>query len=330
MTDEQILMTVRADEAAPDPLALARGRRQLLDHIAAGSAMRTPAVRRPFLLAGGVAAALACGAVVAVGALPGAADADAAALLQRVAAATSAAVPDPTPGPGQFLYVQKVRNSLQNPLLETDPWGPVCAGVVEQWHPSGSGAVTWRYLLGIAPEAGPAAAPGTPFQDGCHEQEDGTTEHPEASGGWQDPDPAFVAGLPTDPRALYDRARADAADYDDRDTGTFTLLTDLGGSSSPYLTPDVRAALLGALALVPGVELGEPARSLFGAEGVTVRRTREGSRTELIIDERTGVFLGERDVAVAGNPMGLPPGTVVDEVATRTAVVDRIGERPGG
>jgi hypothetical protein len=302
VTDEQILMTVRADEAAPDPLALARGRRQLLDHIAAGSAMRTPAVRRPFLLAGGVAAALACGAVVAVGALPGAADADAAALLQRVAAATSAAVPDPTPGPGQFLYVQKVRNSLQNPLLETDPWGPVCAGVVEQWHPSGSGAVTWRYLLGIAPEAGPAAAPGTPFG----------------------------AGLPTDPRALYDRARADAADYDDRDTGTFTLLTDLGGSSSPYLTPDVRAALLGALALVPGVELGEPARSLFGAEGVTVRRTLEGSRTELIIDERTGVFLGERDVAVAGNPMGLPPGTVVDEVATRTAVVDRIGERPGG
>jgi len=92
----------------------------------------------------------------------------------------------------------------------------------------------------------------------------------------------------------------------------------------------VRAALFGAIARVPGVELGGSERNLFGESGTVVSRDEpgRGQRTDLILDPDSGNVLGTRSVALADNDLGLPAGAVIFESGARTGIVNALGERP--
>jgi hypothetical protein len=348
MTEKRLLESFRADEATPDHSALARSRAALLEH-AAGESRVTPLrdrSRRPTMRVA-LTAAVAAGVVGAglglqglvVGGAPLGASAAAAEALDRASAAAVAAVAGPAPGPGQFVYTYSVDYSG---VVEGDSGLDTtgCAARHEIWQPVDGGPVRVGRVDGItvASAADPAA---TPVPDpACRDlqdrwMEDVPVENLQPDGAtWGLPDRAFVVGLPTQPRALYERARADAEaqGFDLLDEATMTQLTDLAMSGSPYLTPQLRGVIFQALAFVPGLELAGTGTTLLGDTGTVVSRVEpaRSARLELVFDAETGSVIGERRIATAGSDLGLAEGDLISESASRSAIVDERGERPAG
>jgi hypothetical protein len=145
-------------------------------------------------------------------------------------------------------------------------------------------------------------------------------------GSWQTPNEAFMASLPRDPEALYQRLRADTEGRGKNpDLEMLVYTADL--LRSGLVPADLRAALYRALAKVPGVVITEGVANLDGRKGTAFGVSGGGQRDEVIIDRATGLFIGERKVSeVAGG--GLPAGTVSEYTAVETAVVDAMGVRP--
>ncbi|MFD7435897.1 CU044_5270 family protein [Streptomyces sp. NPDC059861] len=133
-----------------------------------------------------------------------------------------------------------------------------------------------------------------------------------------------LSALPADADEMRDWLyRTAAAQVDeerpDRDHAAFVLFGDLIRES--LMPPEVGAALYRAAATIPGVEVVHGVKDSVGREGVAITRTGDGEREEMIFDEETLTFLGERVVGADG----LVDGT--SAVLERT-VVDRAGERP--
>lgn len=85
-----------------------------------------------------------------------------------------------------------------------------------------------------------------------------------------------------------------------------------------------RAALLEALALVPGVTSTADVENLDGVTGVAFGRTealRNGERSEIIVDPTTGLVIGERSISGI-SVFGFGPNEVVSSTAVQTSVVD--------
>jgi hypothetical protein len=154
---------------------------------------------------------------------------------------------------------------------------------------------------------------------------------------------AYVANLPTDPRQLYDQLRRDSAlglgmppargvehgaldhSHDDANMFTFVVSTIHGGLA----TAAQRPALYKALAMMPGLEVIERTTNLDGKPGTGIALTHGKTRYELIVDPATGQPIGQRQTALEA--IGdIPAGTVYDETALSTAVVDKIGDKPAG
>ncbi|MFJ4471923.1 CU044_5270 family protein [Streptomyces sp. NPDC089424] len=133
-----------------------------------------------------------------------------------------------------------------------------------------------------------------------------------------------LAKLPADADAMRDWLyRTAGAQVDeerpDRDHAAFVLFGDLIRES--LMPPEVGAALYRAAATIPGVEVVHGVKDSLGRAGVAITRSGDGEREELIFDEKTLAFLGERVVGADG----LVDGT--SAVVERT-VVDEAGERP--
>ena len=124
---------------------------------------------------------------------------------------------------------------------------------------------------------------------------DEVSEKPAPGGSWTEPTRGFVAGLPTDPRALYERAAADIARDGQqltKEQGIFNYFSDLLLSGSPHLTPALKSAVYRAMALVPGVRDLGTATDLLGRQGVAVAGPEDGD-DRTILDPATGELLGE-------------------------------------
>jgi hypothetical protein len=95
--------------------------------------------------------------------------------------------------------------------------------------------------------------------------------------------------------------------------------------------PKLRAALYRALKYVPGVHYGGRARDRVGRPALSVTRTEDGVRRELLFDPATSAMLAEQHVIVRRGTGGIvaPVGTVVgDALYEQRGVVDRLGEQP--
>jgi hypothetical protein len=142
-------------------------------------------------------------------------------------------------------------------------------------------------------------------------------------GSWQTPNAEFLASLPRDPDALYDRL---LSDVDDR--GEAHIVTYVADVLRSGLVPaDLRAALYRALAKVPGLEITEQVANLNGQKGTSYGIVDNGERSDLIIDPATGQFIGERTIAIDAFE-SIPAGTVMEYTSVTTAVVDGMGVEP--
>jgi hypothetical protein len=146
------------------------------------------------------------------------------------------------------------------------------------------------------------------------------------TGDWNDPTPAFVAQLPTDPAKVYAKLDADA-----KGDKTRILENAVGVLQSSYVDRDVRSTVYKALMLLPGLDVTDNAATLDGQRGVALGATNENLRQEIVLDPATGRYLGERLVlAVDGTGFwqGLKAGTVIESTSVRTAVAEKIGVAP--
>jgi hypothetical protein len=146
------------------------------------------------------------------------------------------------------------------------------------------------------------------------------------AGLWQDPTPVFLAGLPSEPRELLARLRADvepeAAEPDQE------VLLYAAAALERWLPRDVRAGLYRALALIPGLRVPQDTVVLEdGRTGVAVGLESHGVEVQLALEADDGAFLGWRRMVTTSQD-GLEAGTVVAMTIVRTAVVSAVGWRP--
>jgi len=116
--------------------------------------------------------------------------------------------------------------------------------------------------------------------------------------------------------------------------------------NKPNSTPELRAAIFGALSELPGIELNRDARDSVGRPGYALgyesspssesygASTMHGIRVEYIFDPETAAVLGQREIITHPDEFSwlkeVPAGTVMREATyLETGVVDSTRERPG-
>jgi hypothetical protein len=142
------------------------------------------------------------------------------------------------------------------------------------------------------------------------------------AGNWQDPTPAWAAGLPRDPKALYDRLKKDAPRNSRGETELLVYAAD--ALRTGQVPADVRSALYRALGYLDHLEVSDRAANLDGRVGIAYGSDDGDERQEIIIDPRSGDFIGERAVATSGKDRGRARSFS----SVTTAIADRIGVRP--
>jgi hypothetical protein len=156
-------------------------------------------------------------------------------------------------------------------------------------------------------------------------------------GGWGDPTYRFLQSLPTDPHTLLNMIyAATKGQGQSPDQEAFTTIGDM--LREAIAPPDVSAALYRAAALIPGVRVIPRATDILGqsgigvqfarrviqspAPGVPYRETFDPNGATWIFNPSTLLWMGENDGTVHGKPMG--------SVVLKRAIVDRLGQLPGG
>ena len=197
---------------------------------------------------------------------------------------------DPVLRPGQFLHRSaRITNSVDGSAVTWEVWIPA------------DRSRTWVVrTVSDEPEQGRNVsvdrAPGGRY-DGWQ------------AGGWGSPTTAFVEGLPRDPEQLLAKARRELGD----DEGVAFFLQRALVEPSVYPSAPVRAALLRALAKLPGAVIADEEVTVAGRTGVAVRLrfdnplmlavntlTRPGTQ-DIVIDPATGDLIAERSTDSDGN-----------------------------
>ncbi|MDX6280304.1 MAG: hypothetical protein QOH03_1375 [Kribbellaceae bacterium] len=142
------------------------------------------------------------------------------------------------------------------------------------------------------------------------------------AGGWQDPTPEWAAGLPTDPKTLYRRLKKDAPRNSRGETELLVYAAD--ALRTGQVPADVRSALYRALGNLNHLEVSDRAANLDGKVGIAYGSDDGKERQEIIIDPRTGDYIGERQVVTSGKQRG----QVIGFSSVATSIVDQMGEKP--
>lgn len=338
MDELTLLRSTRDESLAPSDEALQHGRAQLLDRardLRAGKPRRLPR-RRPVIarVAWSIAgvAAVTVGAVVAGNLGQSAPPASAAQKVLRHAAAETIKYSDPVAGPGQYLRLRqyarwqscsggKVDIEQNGQLVPTElPY--VCEpfdDTRDLYIPTDAGREWVWHMVTTATSDGPGIDVVRRAVDGKSDEADLRQMND------------VPAGIPTDGDAAYkwidDQYDGSSSN---RDEANFVRITDI--LRTGMVPAAQRAALLAALAKVPGVTVTADVANLDGVKGDAIGRSepaREGARQEIIIDPNTGLVIGERRLAGRGAdeiPWG--PDGLTGLSAVQLTVVDAVPDLP--
>ncbi|WP_245413108.1 CU044_5270 family protein [Arthrobacter celericrescens] len=340
---------MRSDVGSAPQATLARGRKQLLSRIDAGTgggmpdggSRRRRTVTRRVLLASAAAAVLVGGIVVADVVAPAGkpgATAEAAEVLNNAAAAAIKAS-DPVVKPGQYLKVD-TRAVYSHQVSRSN--GTTVAWLATQdsqlYVPADkSGEWVWNRTPRV-----PTTFFGQEAKAEYQNQEAFREKNPDPreprldgifrgrAGAFYDSPPQImgtplleaIRTLPRDPRKLLDLIYEKNGDKGQ--TPESQALTTIADSLRTGVIPaDLRAAMYKAAALIPGVVVADKQATLDGRKGIALGiHWAEGKiRQDIIIDPGTGLMIGERMVSLAALD-GIPANTAFGWTAVKTSVVD--------
>jgi hypothetical protein len=262
----------------------------------------------------------------------GAPEAGAVETLRRAAAVEQGGIPRPLRA-GEYWYVRRqtlwgIGNDdyfVSRPAVRED-W--VGIDGTRRWRSRPDGSVQFpapadreRWIDAGRPPAGVGPA----------EHRTGPERAPSFLIGDEELDYAQLLGLPRDPEALYKLLRRGAIACQcgsSVEQATFTMVGDL--LRDPPITNDLRAALLRAAALIPGIKLIEREQDLAGRRGVGVAFDDQGRRDVLVFDARTYELLGENErLTERVEWTEAEPGTLVGGSADlESGIVGSLKERP--
>lgn len=310
MDELTLLRSTRDDGLAPSHDAREDARARLLERAADLRVARTvclprharrPVIARVSWALAGVAVA-ATGIVVAGNIGAATPPASAAQVMLRHAAAQTIKYTDPVPGPGQYLHLRQFSrwqscsggpiDQMEGDQLVHKDTPFVCEpydDTRDLYIPADrSGEWVWQMTKTAS------AAAKLPAVNVTRKVGGGKTDEDDLQHMVQIP-----ADIPTDGDAAYKWIDAQyRGASSNRDEDNFVRITDILRSGLVPAAP--RAALLEALAKVPGVTMTDGVANLDGVKGVAIGRaeaTRGGQRHEIIIDPDTGLVLGERTLA---------------------------------
>lgn len=144
---------------------------------------------------------------------------------------------------------------------------------------------------------------------------------------WQQPAPDFLAGLPRDPRLLYERLQSDSPADRPGYCGAFTYAAD--ALRTGLVPADLRAALYRALLMIPEVRLAEAEGREAGSGEVSLGLDDGVHLTEIFISSSGGQFSGERS-RLTHDTRELKAGSVTTSTVVQVSKADRIGQWPAG
>jgi hypothetical protein len=126
-----------------------------------------------------------------------------------------------------------------------------------------------------------------------------------------------LAGLPTEPGKLLDWARKHYGGREQHDADVFDALTTILRDN--VLPPEVNAALLRAIGLIPGVFQSPNSIEVNGRAVLVVGIVQEGwLESDLLLNPQTHEFVGTRDLAVADHTFAIgPEGAQGDHAVTQ-------------
>jgi hypothetical protein len=303
MNELELIRSFRADMPAPSAAATATAER-------AWRRAATRRGRRPWLpgaraLAGGAALVAAVSAAALI--LPseehsrlGTQPARAAQTLRHAAAAQVGGLSRPL-RPGEYWYVRR-RTEWATVSESAGGWAVYRPQVREDWIGL-DGARRWR-----THPVGPLHFPSP--RDREHWEDAGrpvVSPRSEDHRALMQPQPFYLGDaaltyaelldLPRDPKALYQRMHDAAVECqcgNGVDEETFVIAGDLLRDNP--IPVDLRAAILRAAALIPGIELIAHQRDVAGRAGVGVAFDAPGPRRSvLIFDPQTYELLGENE-----------------------------------
>ncbi|MDQ1084481.1 MULTISPECIES: hypothetical protein [Microbacterium] len=316
MDELTLLRSTRDDTLIPSQDTLDAGRAALMARIAqppqpahlAPARRRRRPIRRATWIAAGTATALT-GILIAGNINLGVQSAQASEVLRQAAAATLTTT-DAAIAPGQYL------RSITHARWLTCTNGVECVPndqFLDVYKPVDPGAEwvlvrDWGELPGLT---------GTSME--TNRAVGGFFYGPDWS--WQQGD---VAAIPLDGAEAYawidSQYQGGSAS---REEDNFVRITDI--LRSGLVPAPQRAALLDALARIPGVTSAGGVQNLDGVSGVAIGRVepmRLGERQEIIIDPATGLVIGERTVVGAQAFGWSTPDAVTELTAITTTVVD--------
>lgn len=245
------------------------------------------------------------------------------------AAAAAQALPPPALAAGSVRYERWSAADLVTVADRDDPHSALVERRVESWaDPSGRALIRAQpgspRFLGPADEAAWRAA-GSPSLS--------------APGVSETEVEASIADLERltdragEPRRLLDAVRTRGGPViGDDPAQSLVRIGDL--LRDPAASPELRAGLYRALALVPGIEVDARAIDPLGREGVSFGVVSAGSgartRTRLVFDPRTSRLLAEETVLL--EPVGwldaAPPVSIGWRAVVSQGLTDRTGQRP--
>ncbi len=354
MTEIDALKRLNDDVPPATPLALARARQRVLTP---QPAERRSTGRRRMVLAGALAATLAVGFLVndvvtkTDGTVAPGAIADASTFLATAADQSTSAPDAPIPA-GQYRQVTQrsqegwnfgPRNAYHGtrlsvsdwwvPSSQTPPFTAISVLGAKQEFSSKVAEQLWHRIdpLNIKPQKIKTAdACAVMTGGGIMVRTKGTTSSCKA--GWISPSADFIARLPRDPAALLAALRKNDHSWPGLGNapaqGDYRAFERAGSILvSGFATAEQRATLYKALRGIHGIQLLPDAVNLDGKGGRSIGLVELwGIRKELIIDSKTGQFIGLREVATVtaplngdGDPMPIKSGDVISwtSVATR-------------
>ncbi|SDX18785.1 hypothetical protein SAMN05421504_102596 [Amycolatopsis xylanica] len=140
--------------------------------------------------------------------------------------------------------------------------------------------------------------------------------------------PAFYRNLPNDPDKMFARLKEMTKGRGSTPSAMFYF--GLQVLEDGLMPAEQRGNWYRALAKIDGVKVVENAVNLDGRTGIALGIDGEHERRDLIIDPKTGAFIGARSVA-GEHPYEawIKPGTVTEFSAVTTGVVGTIGQTPG-
>lgn len=250
---------------------------------------------------------------------------------QLNAAAEKVDTVDEPLAPGAYRYVTTHAWELSVTVTEDGNYAFLVEQLGETWVPADDSQAwlerdretgAYKWVTGdeeAAKEAGLLPKPGKPVSSSAPLCDGGDC-------GWQNPSHEFLASLPRDATALYDRLRTDSRGKgSDPNLEVVVYVADV--LRSGMVPADLRAALYRALALVPTLEITEKVANLDGMKGTAYGVSAQGQRHDVIIDPKTGEFIGERQVTDDSESL-IPPNTVTSYTSVTTAVAPKIGVVP--